>query len=96
MKLIICLFALLILGSCVPSQEIVATVVRDCSGTYVRRNNVDFKVCNSVNLTRFENGQRIIAKYKEVYECADTTTKCIWYHPYAQTVKIKKPTLDEE
>lgn len=90
MKYVIFCIAFLSMVSCGNTEEVMATVVKDCSGTYLRKNNVDYKVCNENELILFEDGTRISAKVKDIYECKDTTSKCIWYHPYAKSVKIQK------
>jgi hypothetical protein len=86
---------ILSLASCANVEEINAVVIKDCSGTYLRQNNVDFLVCNTEDFEMYEGGERINVKFKDIYQCKDTTTKCIWYHPYAKSVKVKKILVDE-
>lgn len=88
-------FLVIALTACSTTQEMSAVIVKDCTGTYLRNLNVDYLVCNSEKTELFDEGQRVTVKVKELYQCKDTTTKCIWYHPVAKFVKVKSVELDE-
>jgi len=92
-KLVFFFFLFALISSCGQSKEITASLVSDCTGTYIRHLNVDWKVCNDRDVPLSTNGLEVQIKYKDVKECSDTTARCIWYHPFAKSVLIRKVNM---
>ncbi len=68
-----------------------ATVIKDCTGTYVKfdNNNADYLVCNSSILNSFQNGARVSVYYRGVGKCSTTIEpKCKMYHENKGSVEI--------
>lgn len=91
----ILIFALLIFTSCEKKHTTTTTVIRDCTGTYLRVDNKDLPVCNSVILSDKENGTNIIATFKKGGDnkCEDRDMPhCTMVHPYAvgEWIRITK------
>lgn len=68
-----------------------ATVVRDCSGTYLRMQNDDYLVCNKEILTDIADGSMVEVRYKKVKTCPPTDeVVCMLYHDHKGIVQVTK------
>ncbi len=66
------------------------TVLRDCSGTYIRWKSKDYKVCGN-ELDNYANNAILTVDFHSIGSCNDTTaTICELYHPNEGPVWIKK------
>lgn len=84
--------ALLIVGisSCAKQRDI-ATVQKDCTGTYIRINNKDWQVCNSSMLQVINSGQTVQVTFTKVDECNAgelPEVVCELYHPSEGFVRL--------
>lgn len=78
-----------VLGGCNKPQEQDMTVVRDCSGTYLRLNNKDYQVCNTATTNNFAVGTRVKVVFRSAGECKEATgAVCELYHPSEGWIKI--------
>lgn len=48
------------------------TVVKDCTGVYLRFNNNDYRVCNLDKVSLFSDGATVKATFKKIDNCSDT------------------------
>lgn len=87
MRILVVLALLVFATSCKKNVE-GAEVVRDCTGTYLRIENEDLKVCNSEILDGYLEGEKVNAKYKKVQDCADEGAVCMLYHEYSASIEI--------
>ena len=46
-----------------------AVLLRDCTGTYLRIKNTDYKVCNLKKVADFESGTTVSVSFKKIPEC---------------------------
>ena len=83
------MLGIFLLGSCGITQEMQGTIVKDCTGTYIRHNNIDYKICNESEIGTAYVDQRITVNYSEVKECKNVSS-CPIYHPAAKNIKVKK------
>ena len=79
---------LILFSSCNKDLDTNATVVRDCTGTYLQMDGDDFYVCNSGELAQFDNGTKLQVSYKPVPECTFTGTICLLYHPKKGDIEV--------
>ncbi len=59
------------------------TVIKDCTGTYLRDNNKDYQVCNISSVASFNDGDVVSASYYQTSSCSDTSQYvivCMMYH----------------
>ena len=58
------------------------TVLKDCSGTYLRTDGKDFHVCNQEKLSSFSSGTNVTATFKTLQNCKALEEKfvCMLYH----------------
>lgn len=69
-------------------------VIRDCSGTYIRFNGNDFKVCNDAVLESFENKSEVQLFFTDVNLCEveENVATCMLYHGFMGSVHIENIT----
>lgn len=68
------------------------TIVRDCTGTYVRiAENEDYLVCNSDILTAKKDGEKVSVVYDYTKECAEKDGKimCMMFHENKGMIRVK-------
>lgn len=81
--------------SCNKERNKKMTVIRDCSGTYLRFNEKDYRVCNLERVADYEDNANVTVTYKKLEECTGTGADaivCAMYHPnegWIQVIKIK-------
>jgi hypothetical protein len=68
------------------------TVVKDCTGTYLRMDGKDFQVCNIGKLTFFSSGTTVNATFKKIDNCKRLEGKvvCKMLHPNEGLIEIVK------
>lgn len=97
MKIMNTLFAASLLAinitctSILPASE-KATVVRDCTGTYLRVATKDYLVCNNTILKNYKEGAEVTAKFAKTDSCPEFNDKavCMMYHENEGTVRISE------
>lgn len=76
--------------SCEKEKNQSATIVRDCTGTYLRLDNKDYLVCNTKKTNEFEENDEVIATFKDVKDCRTNDAVCAVYHKTEGTIKVCK------
>ncbi len=68
--------------SCNKEERKSMTVVKDCSGTYLRTDGKDFHVCNQEKLSSFSSGTIVTATFKKIASCKPLEDQfvCMLYH----------------
>lgn len=82
-----------VLHSCSKDDLNEVTVVKHCTGFYLRIDNDDFKVCNREKLAPFSNGEKVSASYKMVDSCNFENQDfivCGAIHPCAGHIQVEK------
>lgn len=68
------------------------TIVRDCTGTYIRYQEKDYQVCNINIISQYADGQVIKATFNKINSCnnSDITGAviCMMYHENSGWVEI--------
>ena len=81
--------------SCKKERNIEATLITDCTGTYLRINSKDYKVCNLEKTENFTHGQTVEVTFKKLDDCngsGNLQSVCHLYHQFdswAEIIKIK-------
>lgn len=81
----------LFISSCYRNDMAPVEVVKDCTGTYVKMGESDYKVCNVEKLDSYENGTAVLISYELMDSCDNPNlppTFCELYHPYEGWVNI--------
>ena len=78
--------------SCKKELNEKVTVIKDCTGAYLRRNGIDYKVYNLEKLSSFQNGTNVSASFKQLTECNDSANRAPTYfmiHQFDSWIEIK-------
>jgi hypothetical protein len=89
-KLVFYFFLFVFVSSCGESKEIAASLASDCTETYIRYRNVDWKVCNDKDVPLSTDDLKVALKHKDQKVCADITQKCVWHRPFAKSALLQK------
>ncbi|WP_379964851.1 hypothetical protein [Epilithonimonas sp. UC225_85] len=68
------------------------TIVRDCTGTYVRvAENEDYLVCNSEILEAKKDGEKVSVVYDDTKNCPERDGKimCMMFHENKGMIRVK-------
>jgi len=66
-----------------------ATVVKDCTGTYLRMGNVDYLVCNYETLDSYPDGSSVRTLFQEIGVCSEPPRfVCEMLHAHEGTVRV--------
>ncbi|MFT7344164.1 MAG: hypothetical protein ACI9XP_000747 [Lentimonas sp.] len=81
--------------SCKKERNVEATIITDCTGTYLRFDSKDYKVCNLEKTENYTHKQTVEVTFKKMVECdgsGNILATCFLNHPFeawAQVIKIK-------
>ncbi|MCI5059378.1 MAG: hypothetical protein MRY83_24915 [Flavobacteriales bacterium] len=90
LSIILGIGAALTFGACKKEKNVSSEVIRDCTGTYLRLDEKDYKVCNIDILEGYESETNIIATFKKTNNCDDPEVAvCLLYHPFEHYIKIQ-------
>jgi hypothetical protein len=71
-------------------SKIRMTIIKNCTGTYLRDNSRDYYVCNSDLLDSYPAGEKVKVSYSELEECFGIldTISCEMTQPYNGKIEI--------
>ena len=78
--------------SCKKEELLKAAVVRDCTGTYLRVDKLDYAVCNLSSLTSYEDGSAVRVSFTRLSECSSNAIACMMLHPHEGYIKVTAVT----
>jgi hypothetical protein len=82
-KMLLCsAVALFTLTACKKETGKKMTVVKDCTGAYLRSEGKDYHICNEDKVAAFADGATVMASYKKATDCKEQADKivCMMYH----------------
>lgn len=70
------------LVACKKMKHQETTIVKDCTGVYLRLNGKDFQVCNKEKLDGYPTGAKITATFRQISRCksAEDDIICMMLH----------------
>lgn len=77
--------------ACKKTPRTTVTVVRDCTGTYLRMDGKDYLVCNLEQVERFADGAVVKASFKRLKECngsAKDRIVCMMVHEHEGWIEV--------
>lgn len=83
----------LLTTSCKKDRNIEANILIDCTGTYLRINKKDYKVCNLEMTNKYTQGETVKVTFKKIVNCsgsANLQSVCELYHPFESWTEIVK------
>ena len=71
-------------------ENTTAQIIRDCTGTYIRMNEKDYKVCNEKTIENIESNTTVNLAFKSVENCPvkDDIVMCMMYHETEGFVEV--------
>lgn len=75
LKVSVCTGLCLAILSCKKVSNEEATIVRDCTGTYLRYNNKDYHVCNHDKLAAYPDGKKLLVSFKKINQCSGSAAE---------------------
>ncbi|RYD55759.1 MAG: hypothetical protein EOP56_14445 [Sphingobacteriales bacterium] len=89
MALVIAIF-MLPMVACKKVKHQESTIVKDCTGTYLRLNGKDYHVCNKDMIAQYPDGTKITATFKTINTCkaSENETICMMYHENEGWVEV--------
>lgn len=82
---------MMLLISCQKESYTNATIIKNCTGTYLKVLDKEYLVCGSISNGTFENGQAVLVSFKLTKECATSTAipaTCFMLYPNDGLVNI--------
>lgn len=69
-----------------------STLIRDCTGTYLRVDNKDYLICNAELVSYLPNNTKIEASYVTEKDCDKSKDQiiCAMYHAHEKIITITK------
>ena len=86
-------FLILNVIACMKDKFNSATVITDCTGTYLRLDRKDYKVCNPEMVSSFPSGTLVEARFKKITECTGSgnfPVACYMYHEFDGYIQVEK------
>lgn len=67
-------------------------IVKDCTGIYLQKDKLDYKVCNEEILDGYSAGEKIKVDYDLLTECFGLIEEpaCLLFHPFESNIEITK------
>lgn len=94
MKRLLFILSLVILSSCGKIFN-KYEVVRNCSGTYLKKGTKHFNVCNTNKLINYSNGAKIKVKFDKVESCFGLIEPNSCTVPFKVEYKIDITSIDD-
>jgi hypothetical protein len=90
---IVTAFFMMTVFACKKETFKAATVIINCTGTYLRAGGKDYKVCNLEMVSSFPGGTLVEASFKKKAECKGSgnfPVVCYLYHEYEGWIEVEK------
>jgi len=66
--------------SCTKMNNKDVTVIKDCTGSYLRFNDDDYQICNIEIVENYDNGSKVVASFKKIDNCEYDHAVCLMIH----------------
>ena len=76
--------------------EVKAEFIKDCTGSYLRMDGNDYKICNYENTSAYENNDVIYASIRKVKDCTNSSPDvmtCKMFHAFVANIEVRKSEL---
>ena len=77
-------------SSCSKQNTEPITVIKDCTGSYLRFNGKDYQVCNQESLKDYKSGTQIETSFEQIESCSNNEIVCLMYHINEGCVNVLK------
>jgi hypothetical protein len=86
-------FFLISTASCEKQGNESMQVIRDCTGTYLRKDGKDYMVCNLEKVSQFADATKVKASFIRISECKGSAINqivCLMYHQNEGWIEVKE------
>ncbi len=93
MRKIIFAFAFLAMASCKKQDLEKMRVVKDCTGSYLRYQGKDYRICNREKTDGYADGTWVEANFKKITSCNGTAQDdvvCYMLHPNEGWIEVQR------
>jgi hypothetical protein len=91
LKTILFVFTISIFFFCSKVNNKNMTVIKDCTGSYLRFNDKDYHICNIETVEYYEDGAEVKASFKKVDDCPDNDeVNCEMLHNNEGWIEVTK------
>lgn len=90
------IFTLQIFVACKKVKNETMTVVKNCTGTYLRFKGKDYHVCNLEKISSFADGTEVTATFKKIKECTGSVKDaivCTTIHDNEGWINVEKISM---
>lgn len=87
-KLLIITASACLLASCRKTSEEEMMILRDCTGTYLQKQNVYYRVCNSESTNSFSDSTRVKVRFRIISSCTSNDVECFMLRAYEKDVHV--------
>jgi len=66
--------------------------IKDCTGSYLKRDGKDYHICNTEMTTSLSNGDTVLAVFNRIKECNGTAKNgiiCMMYHANEGWIQVE-------
>jgi DhnA family fructose-bisphosphate aldolase class Ia len=90
--LLILLPVFIVFASCSKHRMASMTVVKDCTGVYLRQDKKDYHVCNDEILSALKDGSEVKASFVKVQGCPAQKDRmvCMMYHENEGWIEVER------
>jgi hypothetical protein len=80
----------LVFSGCKKINDKSVTVIKDCTGTYLRYKGNDYHVCNTEATEAFADGAQAVATFKKIKSCNKEGAVCLIVHENVGWIDVKE------
>ena len=88
LSIIIGIFCLIFLASCSKVNNKEMTVIKDCTGSYLRYNGDDYLICNDEIVKNINNNTEVTASFKKIDNCEIEKSACMMLHENEGSIDV--------
>jgi SH3-like domain-containing protein len=89
-NVILAIFLIFIATACSKVNNKDMTVIKDCTGSYLRFNGNDYHICNIEIVENFDSGTEVEASFKKIDECDNNWAVCQMIHDNEGWINVTK------
>jgi hypothetical protein len=76
--------------SCSKMNNKNVTVIKDCTGSYLRFNDEDYQICNIEIVANYDNGSKVESSFKKIDNCELNYVVCLMAHKSEGLINVTK------
>jgi hypothetical protein len=86
--IVLSILSFIAINSCTKVESKEMTIIRDCTGTYLRIDSLDYHICNIEIAKTFASGTKVNASYSQSFSCQNNQIVCYMLHQNQGWIEI--------